>query len=50
MGVKCKYEGKAQQVIGTCLGLVLIPVLIGVRMLLQEKHDEKWQETLYKMG
>lgn len=40
------------QVLGTCLGLILIPVLIGLGMSAQEKHDEKypWRGTFYMNG
>jgi hypothetical protein len=40
---------KLQQIIGSCLGLILIPVLIGLGISMQEKHDEKypWRATFY---
>jgi sulfatase maturation enzyme AslB (radical SAM superfamily) len=43
---------KTTQIVGTCLGLILVPVLIGLGMSAQEKHDEKypWLGTFYMYG
>jgi hypothetical protein len=42
---------KATQIIGTCLGMILIPVLIALGMSAAEKHDEKypWRGSLYSV-
>jgi hypothetical protein len=44
---------KITQVFGTCLGLILVPILIGWGMSLSKKHEEKypWKASLfYKSG
>lgn len=40
---------KATEIFGTCLGLILVPVLIGWGMSLSEKHDEKypWKASIF---
>lgn len=41
---------KASKIIGTIIGLILIPVLIGLGISCQRKHDDKfpWKGTFYR--